>query len=185
VLLTAEVGSEGVDLQFSRVLINYDLPWNPMKIEQRIGRIDRIGQEAEKIFIWNLGYADTIDERTYARLLAKLHIFKRVLGGMEAILGELINELTSDLSSCPLTAEQERKRIDRCRAGDDGLRHRHRLRPRTHAGGKRGSLVEEGGRSRAELRHPGRPAVRAGGEPLCPGGLRAPDLFSPAFTSSC
>ena len=112
VLLTSEVASEGVDLQFSRVLINYDLPWNPMKIEQRIGRIDRIGQEAEKIFIWNLGYADTIDERIYARLLAKLHIFERALGGMEAILGDLINGLTSDLLSRPLTPEQEKKRID-------------------------------------------------------------------------
>ncbi len=81
-------------------------------LEQRIGRIDRIGQEAEKIFIWNLGYADTIDERIYARLLAKLHIFERALGGMEAILGDLINELTSDLLSRPLTPEQEKNRID-------------------------------------------------------------------------
>ena len=112
VLLTSEVASEGVDLQFSRVLINYDLPWNPMKIEQRIGRIDRIGQEAEKIFIWNLGYADTIDERIYARLLVKLRIFERALGGMEAILGDLINDLTSELLSRPLTPEQEQYRID-------------------------------------------------------------------------
>lgn len=112
VLLTSEVASEGVDLQFSRVLINYDLPWNPMKIEQRIGRIDRIGQEAEKISIWNLGYADTIDERIYHRLLAKLHIFERALGGMQAVLGDLIKALTSDLLSRPLTPEQEKKRID-------------------------------------------------------------------------
>ena len=112
VLLTSEVASEGVDLQFSRVLINYDLPWNPMKIEQRIGRIDRIGQQADKIFIWNLGYANTIDERIYSQLLAKLHIFERALGGMEAILGERIEKLASDLLSCPLTPEQEQQRIE-------------------------------------------------------------------------
>ena len=69
VLLASEVASEGVDLQFCRVVINYDLPWNPMKVEQRIGRIDRIGQKSPKITIWNLFYADTIDERVYDRLL--------------------------------------------------------------------------------------------------------------------
>ena len=112
VLLTSEVASEGVDLQFSRVLINYDIPWNPMRIEQRIGRIDRIGQEAEKISIWNLCYANTIDERIFTRLLNKLNIFEKALGGMEAILGDQIRELTSELLSRPLTPEQEKKRID-------------------------------------------------------------------------
>ncbi len=112
VLLTSEVASEGVDLQFSRVLVNYDLPWNPMKIEQRIGRIDRIGQQADMITIWNLGYAKTIDERIFERLLNKLHIFERSLGGMEAILGDIVNDLTSDLLSRPLTEEEEVRRID-------------------------------------------------------------------------
>ncbi|MFA0025976.1 helicase-related protein, partial [Vibrio sp. 10N.261.49.A5] len=59
ILLSSEVASEGVDLQFCRVLINYDLPWNPMRIEQRIGRIDRYGQKSEKIHIINFCYADT------------------------------------------------------------------------------------------------------------------------------
>ena len=112
VLLTSEIASEGVDLQFCSLMVNYDLPWNPMKIEQRIGRIDRIGQRAEKVLIWNMGYADTIDERIYHRLLEKLNIFERALGGMEVILGELINELTSDLMSRELTREQEESRIE-------------------------------------------------------------------------
>ena len=112
VLLTSEIASEGVDLQFCRLVVNYDLPWNPMKIEQRIGRIDRIGQRAAKVLIWNMGYADTIDERIYSRLLDKLDIFERALGGMEVILGELINELTSDLMSRELTPEQEEFRIE-------------------------------------------------------------------------
>jgi ERCC4-related helicase len=68
ILLSSEVAAEGVDLQFSSLVVNYDLPWNPAKIEQRIGRIDRIGQEAEKILIWNLVYEDTVDDRVYERL---------------------------------------------------------------------------------------------------------------------
>lgn len=113
VLLASEVASEGVDLQFCSVVINYDLPWNPMKIEQRIGRVDRIGQCAEKVLIWNMGHADTIDERIYLLLLDKLKIFERALGGMEAILGELMGTLASDLLSKRLTPEQEKERIDR------------------------------------------------------------------------
>ena len=112
VLLTSEVSSEGVDLQFCSFIFNYDLPWNPMKIEQRIGRVDRIGQKADKVLIWNLGYADTIDERIYNRLLVKLKIFERALGGMEVVLGEKISELTSDLMRLELTKEQEEKRIE-------------------------------------------------------------------------
>ena len=54
ILLSSEVGSEGIDLQFCRTLVNYDLPWNPMRVEQRIGRIDRLGQKAERISIVNL-----------------------------------------------------------------------------------------------------------------------------------
>jgi len=112
VLLSSEVASEGVDLQFCRVLFNYDLPWNPMKIEQRIGRIDRIGQEAEKIKIVNLLYANTIDHRIHERLYERLRIFERALGGMEAILGEKISDLTADLLKKPLTPEQEQARIE-------------------------------------------------------------------------
>jgi superfamily II DNA or RNA helicase len=113
ILLSSEVASEGVDLQFSSLLINYDLPWNPMRIEQRIGRIDRIGQEANKILIWNFMYADTIDDRIYERLLVRLDIFKRALGSIEAILGEEIRELGYKLlTTHSLTPEQEEERIN-------------------------------------------------------------------------
>ena len=54
ILLSSEVGSEGIDLQFAWVLVNYDLPWNPMRVEQRIGRLDRLGQESPEVAIWNL-----------------------------------------------------------------------------------------------------------------------------------
>lgn len=111
VLLSSEVGSEGLDLQFSRVLVNYDLPWNPMRVEQRIGRLDRLGQTAQRITIWNLLHKDTIDERIYERLYRRLGIFERALGGLEPILGERIQELTLALLHDRLTPEQEAERI--------------------------------------------------------------------------
>ena len=112
ILLSSEVASEGVDLQFSRFLINYDLPWNPMKVEQRIGRIDRLGQKAEKINILNLVYADTIDSRIIDRLYDRLKIFERALGGLEAVLGDEIQQLTAELLTGKLTPEQEEQRIN-------------------------------------------------------------------------
>jgi len=93
-------------------LINYDLPWNPMRIEQRIGRIDRIGQEAERILIWNFLYADSIDDRIYDRLLNRLNIFEQALGSIEAMLGEKIRELGYFLLIHKLTAQEETSRIE-------------------------------------------------------------------------
>jgi superfamily II DNA or RNA helicase len=110
-LLSSEVGSEGLDLQFSRVVVNYDLPWNPMRVEQRIGRLDRLGQSAQRITIWNLLHQDTIDERIYTRLYQRLGIFERALGGLEPILGERIQELTLVLLRDRLTSDQENERI--------------------------------------------------------------------------
>jgi len=122
ILLSSEVGSEGIDLQFSKVLINYDLPWNPMKIEQRIGRIDRLGQKASKILIWNLFYEDTIDERIYTRLYDRLGIFQRALGNFEAVLGDEIKRLTEELLFAKLTPEEENARIDQTEQAISNLR---------------------------------------------------------------
>lgn len=115
ILLSSEVAAEGIDLQFSSLLVNYDLPWNPAKIEQRIGRIDRIGQEESKIFIWNLVYEDTVDDRVCERLLERLNTFRQALGSMEAVLGDEIRSLGYYLLSHKLTSEQEQKRIDQAR----------------------------------------------------------------------
>lgn len=112
VLLSSEVASEGVDLQFCQALVNYDLPWNPMKIEQRVGRLDRIGQKSDTINIYNFFHADTIDERICRRLFERLEIFTRALGGMEAVLGEKITALTNDLIRHHLTPDEEKERID-------------------------------------------------------------------------
>lgn len=127
ILLSSEVASEGVDLQFSSLLINYDLPWNPMRIEQRIGRIDRIGQEAEQILIWNFVYEDSIDERVYDRLLERLNIFRQALGSLEAILGDEIRQLGYELLSHKLTPEQELARIDRASVAIENLNRQQQV----------------------------------------------------------
>ena len=92
ILLSSEVGSEGLDMQFCNVIFNYDLPWNPMRIEQRIGRIDRIGQTAEKLLIFNLVVKGTIEDRIYSRLYDRLDIFESSIGELEPILGDIQKE---------------------------------------------------------------------------------------------
>lgn len=116
VLLASEVAAEGVDLQFMRFLVNYDLPWNPMRVEQRIGRIDRIGQQAQAISIANLVYQNTIDDRILTRLFEKLKLFEDALGCTEDVLQDGISLLTRDLLSGHLTPEQQERRIDQARA---------------------------------------------------------------------
>jgi superfamily II DNA or RNA helicase len=111
VLLSSEVGSEGIDLQFCRLLVNYDLPWNPMKVEQRIGRLDRLGQKAEKITIVNFAIKDTIEERILQRLYDRIGIFQHSIGDLEPILGAQVQHLTFDLLSKHLTPEDEEQRI--------------------------------------------------------------------------
>lgn len=93
VLLSSEVGTEGLDYQFCDALVNYDLPWNPMRIEQRIGRIDRRGQRSETIAIKNLIVSGTVDASIYERCLTRIGVFQRALGGSEAILGDLTREI--------------------------------------------------------------------------------------------
>ena len=86
VLLSSEVGSEGLDMQFCNTLVNYDLPWNPMVVEQRIGRIDRFGQESPKVNINTIIVEESILENIYERLMARIGIFRESIGDLEAIL---------------------------------------------------------------------------------------------------
>jgi len=74
-------------------MINYDLPWNPMKVEQRIGRIDRIGQENEEVLIWNYVYVDTVEEDIYERLGERINLFEQAVGPLRPILEGLENEV--------------------------------------------------------------------------------------------
>jgi hypothetical protein len=80
------VASEGLDFEFCSAVINYDLPWNPMEIEQRIGRIDRIGQVEENILIINFINEETIDERILTRLVDRIQIFESSIGALEPII---------------------------------------------------------------------------------------------------
>ena len=122
VLLSSEVGSEGIDLQFCRAVINYDLPWNPMRIEQRIGRVDRLGQRAETVSVINMLHRNTIDERIFGRLYDRLEQIKTSLGDFEEVLGEIVRNLTRDLLCQRLTPEQQAARIDQARQAIENKR---------------------------------------------------------------
>ena len=89
ILLSTDAGAEGQNLQFCNCVINYDLPWNPMRIEQRIGRVDRLTQPRDEVFVANLFAKDTIDEHVYRLLHDKLRMFELLFGQVTTILGEL------------------------------------------------------------------------------------------------
>src|SRR5260370_27801394 len=109
-LLYAEVGCEGLDYQFSDCLVNYDLPWNPMRIEQRIGRLDRYGQKSETVAIYNLITPGTVDAEIYERCLFRIGIFHQAVGGSEEILGHITHELREVAENLTLTrAEMQTK----------------------------------------------------------------------------
>jgi SNF2 family DNA or RNA helicase len=90
-LLATEAGSEGRNLQFAHAVCNFDLPWNPMKIEQRIGRLSRIGQTHD-VHVFNLVAADTVEAAVLHLLEAKLNMFELVIGEIDMILGNLEEE---------------------------------------------------------------------------------------------
>lgn len=85
VLIATEAGGEGINLQFCHHVINYDLPWNPMKLEQRIGRVHRLGQE-EDVHIYNLAIENTIEDNILELLQTKINVFEKVVGDLDAIL---------------------------------------------------------------------------------------------------
>ena len=95
VLLATEVGGEGRNLQFAHVLVNFDLPWNPMKIEQRIGRLHRIGQQHE-VHIFSLCNAHSAEERILDVLDRRIHLFELVIGEVDLILGRALGEKEFD-----------------------------------------------------------------------------------------
>jgi SNF2 family DNA or RNA helicase len=87
-LIATESGSEGRNMQFAHAVCNFDLPWNPMRIEQRIGRLSRIGQ-TQDIHVYNLVAAGTVEEAVLHLLEAKLNLFELVIGEVDMILGNL------------------------------------------------------------------------------------------------
>ena len=89
VLVCTDAAAEGLNFQFCGALVNYDMPWNPMRVEQRIGRIDRLGQRFSDIRIINLHYEDTVEADVYRALRSRISIFEKVVGGLQPILARL------------------------------------------------------------------------------------------------
>ncbi len=111
VLLSSEVGCEGLDFQFCDGMVNYDLPWNPMRVEQRIGRIDRYGQKSETVVIYNLITPGTVDAEIYERCLLRIGVFRQALGGSEEILGKLTREIRDIAENLTLTPMEQATRL--------------------------------------------------------------------------
>lgn len=111
VLLSSEVGCEGLDFQFCDCLVNFDLPWNPMRVEQRIGRIDRYGQASEAVGIFNFITPGTIDAEIFERCLSRIGVFQHAIGGNEEILGEITKELHNIAESFTLSEDERKQRL--------------------------------------------------------------------------
>ena len=92
ILISTEAGGEGRNLQFCHIMVNYDLPWNPMRVEQRIGRVDRVGQE-NAVSIFNLWVKDTIEERVLDVLEKRIKVFEETVGGLDPILGDTESDI--------------------------------------------------------------------------------------------
>ncbi len=110
VLLGTEAASEGLNLQHYAALFNYDLPWNPMRIEQRIGRIDRIGQQSTHVRILNLYARGTIEEDAYRTLKDRIGLFKDVVGPLQPILAEM-PKILHQVACGELELETARKKL--------------------------------------------------------------------------
>jgi SNF2 family DNA or RNA helicase len=93
ILICTDSASEGLNLQTSDALINFDLPWNPMRVEQRIGRIDRIGQKNKVVKIINYAYKDSIDGDIYEELEGRLQLFENVVGPMRPVLNSIEQDI--------------------------------------------------------------------------------------------
>jgi len=112
-LLLSEVGSEGLDFEFCNILVNYDLPWNPMRVEQRIGRLDRFGQKHEKIFIYNMVVPGTIETDIFQRLYDRIEVFRRSIGELEPILRDELADINHRILDPNLSDEQRQQQVER------------------------------------------------------------------------
>lgn len=92
VLISTEAGGEGRNLQFAHLLVNYDLPWNPMRVEQRIGRVDRVGQE-HPVLVFNFHVRGSIESRILEVLDQRINLFEDSIGGLEPILGDAEDDI--------------------------------------------------------------------------------------------
>ena len=150
-LLCTESGGEGRNIQFCNTLINFDVPWNPMAIEQRIGRIDRIGQQRE-VFVFNLVTRGTLEEQMLHALDEKISMFELVVGEVGAILGGL--EEDRDFADLMLDAWLQTTEAGR----DAGVRCARQPPGRGDAQATRGAKALDESPVRRRLRDRVRPA---------------------------
>ena len=101
VLIATEAGAEGRNFQFCHMLVNYDLPWNPMTVEQRIGRVDRMGQQ-NTVLVFNFCVLGSIEERVLDVLEERINLFKITVGGLDPILGEVAGDLRTIMQKARL-----------------------------------------------------------------------------------
>ncbi len=95
ILLCSDAAAEGLNFQFCGAIVNYDMPWNPMRVEQRIGRIDRLGQEYDTIRIVNLHYENTVETDIYRALNNRINLFESVVGHLQPILARLSGSISN------------------------------------------------------------------------------------------
>jgi hypothetical protein len=157
VLLSSEVGCEGLDYEFCDRMVNYDIPWNPMRLEQRIGRIDRFGQASDKVLIFNFVTPGTVEERIFFRCFERLGIFRDTIGDCEEVLGEQsvteqLLELARDPKLTPEQAELKARQL-----ADNALRIVEEQRRLEQEGGKLlgldQALTDEANAAQAEGRY--------------------------------
>jgi len=106
VLISTEAGSQGLNLQFCKNIINYDMPWNPMKVEQRIGRVHRLGQTSN-VEIYNLATKNTIEEKILTLLYNKINLFKSIMGDMENIIKDSSKSSSFESNIMSIFAESD------------------------------------------------------------------------------
>ena len=111
-VIATKVASEGLDFEFCSTVINYDLPWNPMEVEQRIGRIDRFGQKSEIIYVVNFHIAGTLESEIIERIHSRIGVFRDSIGELEAIIAERLSDLSKVVFDFSLSLEQKIKKAD-------------------------------------------------------------------------
>lgn len=112
VMLATRVAGEGLDFEFCSAVVNYDLPWNPMEVEQRIGRIDRFGQQEQKIHILNFRTPGTIETDIIARVHERIGVFTASIGELEPILRAELPNLRRAMFDFTLSSEERIRKID-------------------------------------------------------------------------
>jgi hypothetical protein len=110
-LICTDAAAEGLNFQFCGAMVNYDMPWNPMRVEQRIGRIDRLGQKFDQIQILNLHYADTVETDVYQALRDRIGLFEGVVGKLQPILAALPGKIRGAVLTGQSSSKRERDQL--------------------------------------------------------------------------